>query len=125
MEPIVVQYLEDDPKGDRWRLVKPINYFTIVGPIQVPAGYVTDFASAPEVTWSFFPPIGRHNRACMLHDYWYDHRLFEAELGETRARYFADREFYERLQAVEPKKWFRNWCMYAACRLFGGRWWRD
>lgn len=118
-------YLESDGrKTDRWRLVEPLTYYTRVGTIVVPAGYATDFASVPTAFWGIFPPIGRHNRACVLHDYWYDNRLFEAELGEQRARYLADREFYERLQVVEPKKWFRNWCMYAACRLFGGRWWR-
>ncbi|WP_019986312.1 DUF1353 domain-containing protein [Rudanella lutea] len=125
MQAIVVEYLEDDPKADRWRLVQPLTFSTLVGQVVVPVGYKTDFASVPMILWGFFPPIGRHCRACVLHDYWYDNRLFEAELGETRARYLADRELYERLKAVEPRKWLRNWCMYAACRLFGRSWWRN
>lgn len=123
MEQILVSYLEHDVKPDRWRLERSVTYYTRLGKVTVPRGYVTDFASVPVLLWGIFPPIGRSNRAYLLHDYWYDNRLFEAELGATRARHLADRELLERLNVAEPTKWFRNHCFYYACRWFGRSWW--
>jgi hypothetical protein len=123
-QPILVRYKEEDPiKSDRWELYRSITFQTLAGQVTVPAGYTTDFASVPVLLWGFFPPIGRHNRATILHDYWYDNRLFEAEFGSTLARKMADVELYERLKAVEPHKPIRNYLMYRACRLFGRSWW--
>lgn len=123
MQPIVVTYLENNPKPDRWRLERSITYYTKQGRVTVPRGYITDFASVPVLLWGLFPPTGRSNRACLLHDWMYDNRLFEEELGEYEARKLADEELYERLKAVEPKKPVRNYCMYLACRWFGRSWW--
>ncbi len=123
-QPIIVRYKEEDlVKADRWELWRSVTYQTRAGKITVPKGFTTDFASVPMVLWGFFPPIGRHNRATVLHDWWYDNRLFEEEVGEKVARRMADIELYERLKAVEPHKPLRNVCMYLACRWFGRRWW--
>ncbi|UHG93377.1 DUF1353 domain-containing protein [Spirosoma oryzicola] len=122
-QPIVVRYKEEDPKADRWELVYSVTFQTDAGKVVVPRGYVTDFASVPMLLWGVFPPIGRHNRATILHDYWYDNRLFENTLGAKQARRLADRELYLRLREVEPRKPLRNYCMYLACRLFGRSWW--
>lgn len=123
-QPILVRYKEEDPvKADRWELYRSITYSTIGGPVTVPMGYTTDFASVPVLLWGFFPPIGRHNRATILHDYWYDNRLFEDTLGPKLARKMADVELYERLKVAEPGKPFRNYIMYRACRWFGRSWW--
>ncbi|GAB3767711.1 hypothetical protein GCM10028818_00990 [Spirosoma horti] len=121
---IVVRYKEEDPvKSDRWVLVNSVTFHTEAGKVTVPKGYTTDFASVPMVLWGFFPPIGRHNRATILHDWWYDNRLFEETLGAKEARRLADRELYARLKEVEPRKPIRNYCMYLACRTFGKSWW--
>jgi hypothetical protein len=123
---LIVRYCWEDPqKPDRWELVQPVTLQTVVGEIVIPVGYVTDFASVPTLLWSVFPPIGRHNLAAMLHDYWYDHRLHEMALGAQTARRLADLEFRLRLDEAEPQKWFRNWLMWKACRWFGGSWWRN
>lgn len=123
-QPIVVRYKEEDSlKPDRWELVNSVTYLTRLGKVTVPRGYTTDFASVPMWLWGFFPPIGRHNRACLLHDWWYDNRLFQEDLGRKKARWVADRELYAHLQTVEPHKFIRNYCMYLACRLFGRSWW--
>ncbi len=123
-QPILVTYLEHDTKPDRWRLERSVTYQTRQqGKITVPCGYVTDFASVPMLLWGIFPPIGKANRACLLHDWWYDNRLFQEELGMYEARKRADEELLERLNAVEPTKWVRNQCMYLACRWFGRSWW--
>ncbi|UHG93324.1 DUF1353 domain-containing protein [Spirosoma oryzicola] len=123
-QPIVVRYKEEDPlKSDRWELVNSVTYLTRLGEVTVPSGYTTDFASVPMLLWGFIPPIGRHNRACLLHDWWYDNRLFQEQLGRKKARWVADQELYAHLRTVEPRKFIRNYCMYLACRLFGRSWW--
>lgn len=123
-EPIVVRYKEEDPeKSDRWVLVNPVEFSTLLGRITVPPNYTTDFASVPMLLWSIFPPINKSNRAFLLHDYWYDTRLFEEMYGAKFARLMADTELYNQLEAIEPDKPIRNFCMYLACRWFGKAWW--
>ena len=41
------------------------------GPVTVPAGFVTDFASVPRLFWSLFRPDGRYAYAAVIHDYLY------------------------------------------------------
>jgi hypothetical protein len=40
-------------------------------PIEVPAGFVTDFASIPRSLQAMLPPHGRYGRATVIHDYLY------------------------------------------------------
>ena len=40
-------------------------------PLQVPAHFVTDFASIPQIFWSIFPTDGKYAYAAVLHDYAY------------------------------------------------------
>jgi len=125
-QPIIVRYKEEDLlKSDRWVLVYSVTFLTIVGEIKitVPHGYATDFASVPMVLWGLFPPINKSNRAFLLHDWWYDNRLFEETYGAKEARLMADQELYNRLQEIEPDKPIRNFCIYQACRWFGKSWW--
>ncbi|MGA0558300.1 DUF1353 domain-containing protein [Larkinella sp. VNQ87] len=121
---LVVRYREEDPeKPDRWEVTQPIRFHTLIGEVEIPAGYVTDFASVPVWLWGIFPPIGRHNRASVLHDYWYDNRLGENEYGAEAARRLADVEYRIRLDQAEPKRRLRNYLMYLALRWFARRWW--
>lgn len=39
--------------------------------IEVPAGFVTDYASIPRAFWQFLPVHGRYGRAAIVHDYLY------------------------------------------------------
>ena len=39
--------------------------------VEVPPGFVTDFASVPRAFWSFLPPDGEYAYAAILHDYLY------------------------------------------------------
>ncbi|MGM9510170.1 DUF1353 domain-containing protein [Larkinella sp. GY13] len=123
---IIVRYREEDPdKSDRWVLVEPLTFQTLIGEVIIPAGYVTDFASVPAPLWSVFPPIGRYNRASLLHDYWYDQRLGEDRLGAKLARKLADLEYWSRIDQIEPHRKLRNRLMYWACRWFGRSWWEN
>lgn len=120
---IRVEYIQDDPKGDRWRLLEDMTFQTMLGPITAPAGYVTDFASTPKVIWSFIPPFGPYAAAAVLHDWWYEKRLGEARFGPHLARKMADLQFYRDMRAADPEAKNRNRLMYNAVRLFGKSAW--
>ena len=40
-------------------------------PVDVPKGFVTDFASIPRIFWTILPPDDRYTYAAVLHDYLY------------------------------------------------------
>jgi hypothetical protein len=42
-----------------------------LAPVEVPAGFVTDFASVPRLFWSVLRPDGEYAYAAVLHDYLY------------------------------------------------------
>ncbi len=40
---------------------------------EIPAGYISDFASVPKLFWALFPPSDPHySRAAVIHDWGYD-----------------------------------------------------
>jgi hypothetical protein len=56
-----------------WIVVEPVVY-TIGNTklqIEVPRGFVTDFASIPYGVTAFFLPTGQYSRAAVIHDYLY------------------------------------------------------
>jgi hypothetical protein len=56
-------------------LTKPIAWSPNPGQphrrVEVPSGFVTDFASTPRAFWSFLPPDGDYAYAAIVHDYLY------------------------------------------------------
>jgi hypothetical protein len=56
-------------------LTKPIGWSPNPGqkgePVHVPLGFVTDFASIPQVFWSLLPPDGSYTYPAIIHDYLY------------------------------------------------------
>jgi hypothetical protein len=103
--------------------------------VTVPAGYRCDFATIPKIVWSFgFTPLGRHQRAALLHDYLYDthHALQKATLADdfrkvpwwawTMDRHDCDRAFLAQMKR-DGVGWRSRWTMYIAVRLFGGLFW--
>lgn len=99
-----------------WKLTAPLTYRTLVlgkpRLIEVPEGFVTDFASVPRVpiVWWWVGAIGQ--RPAVIHDYIYTYRKFSREV--------ADRIFREALQVVGVNQVNRN-IMYAGVRV-GGYW---
>ncbi|WP_205691074.1 DUF1353 domain-containing protein [Cellulophaga sp. BC115SP] len=123
---IVVMYREaPTDKSDWWELYEPFEETLSDGStILIPTGYVTDFASVPMLLWSFFPPIGKYNRAALVHDYLYDLQYRQKELGEKAARKFADDQFLYLANKILPNDNFRHLLMYFAVRIFGLYAWR-
>lgn len=79
--------------------------------LDIPEGFVTDYASVPRLFWNIFPPADpRYSRAAVLHD-----RLYE-EWTVTRAA--ADAVFREAMLATGTRR-LRAWVMWLAVRAFG------
>ena len=84
--------------------------------VQVPSGYVTDFASVPRLFWRVFPPSGKYNRAAIVHDYLYTN-------STVCSRFLADGLFRELMRHLRVPLWKRV-AMYYAVRMGGQRGWK-
>lgn len=84
--------------------------------IQIPTGFVTDFASVPRILWSLFPPIGRYGYAALFHDYVY----WQQEI----TRKSADLVFNDTMKELGVPTWKRT-MLFLAVRLFGRSAWRN
>ncbi|MDI9874647.1 DUF1353 domain-containing protein [Flectobacillus rivi] len=124
MNDIVVRYLENVEKSDLWKLEKPVRFkVSQYGTIIIPQGYITDFASSPQILWWFVPPIGKYNRATLLHDFLYENRILGFNYSNREARKIADDTFLLIANQTDPKAKIKHYIMYLALRLFGGfRW---
>ncbi len=107
--------VEIQPDGFTAKILKRLRYDFGIFRVTVQAGWITDWASVPRFFWRVFPPMGRHTRAAILHDY-----LYERRLG---SRAIADCLFHEVMKA-DGCRWYHRWPMYLAVRLFGRRAWR-
>ena len=79
--------------------------------ITVPAGFTTDLASTPRITWAFFPRWGRYAEAAVVHDY-----LCIYGLGYTARQ--IDAIFYNHMMEDGAATW-RAYIMWVAVRTFG------
>lgn len=83
--------------------------------INVPHGFITDFASVPRVFWIIFPPDGQYTQAAVLHDYLYFKRIYK--------RKKSDLIFLEAMKVLSVSLWKRR-IIFRAVRLFGGFVWK-
>ncbi len=95
-------------------VVRPYAYEheALDGRIDIPTGFVTDFASIPKTLHFLIHPFGRHAPAAVIHDYLY-------ALGQERARRYADLVFLEAMRE-SGVPWLRRSAMYRMVRMFGG-----
>lgn len=105
--------LTPDDAGRNWTLDASFVYDSSVGPITVPAGFVTDFASVPKLLWNILPPFGRYGKAAIVHDYLYRTQGYASKP-------VADAIFLEAMKALGVGRLTR-YTMFYAVRLFGGR----
>lgn len=124
MNAIVVSYLEDVQKSDQFQLIEDIEFDVLYyGKITVPKGYITDFASSPQLLWPLFPPIGKFNRATVIHDFLYENRILNFQLSNKQARLIADVIFLNEANKANPNGYIRHLFMFFAIRLFGKSHW--
>ena len=97
----------------RWQLMYPLRW----AEIEVPAGFVTDFASTPRWLWWLVPPYGTYAWPSVIHDW-----LYFTDTGGTRRE--ADEAFREAMQDAGVPRWQR-WLLYVGVRIGGvgrGHW---
>ena len=83
--------------------------------IDVPNGFMTDFASVPRPLWVFLPRWGKYGNAAVIHDYCY--------WTQTRSRKESDRIFQEAMVVLGVSA-FTRFLMYWAVRLCGFLAWK-
>jgi hypothetical protein len=103
---------------DYWYLAKPLVWqsdHTSPKKVEVPKGFVTDFASVPSMFWTWLPRIGRYGLPAIAHDWLY---------WDQSA---ADRDDADRLlntaMADFDVSGMRRTLIYRAVQLFGGFAW--
>lgn len=100
-----------DEQADKWRLVLPLRYRSqIVGLIEVPAGFETDFASVPRLPLAYALAGNTARKAAVIHDFLYQDPATERD--------DADAVFLEAMQ-VSGMPWWRRGPMWLGVRCFG------
>ena len=82
--------------------------------VDVPIGFMTDFASVPRPLWAVLPRWGKYGNAAVIHDYCY--------WEQKRSRKESDGIFREAMQVLKVPMW-KTLLMYYAVRLGGGLAW--
>ncbi len=127
--PLIVSPLND---GRKWQLKRSFTYHIDSrysnNKIEVPEGFITDFASIPWMFWSFLPSWGKYGKAAVLHDCLYQNpvvfttkdggKLYLAGAWRPYTRKEADQIFYRAMIVGGTKKWKAR-LMYFAVRVFG------
>jgi hypothetical protein len=102
----------------RWKLLHEFHYKHLT----VPKGFITDFASTPQLFWNILPPWGRYGKAAVIHDYLYqnagriDHKIY--------TRKYADVMFRNAMKELGVKRW-KRFVMYWGVRLGGWKPWNN
>ena len=118
--PLEIEYIG----GRSWKVTREFDYLVDFNDphsaIKVPAGFVTDFASVPEVLWDILPPTGKYGKAAVVHDYLYvmGGKIpcllcgpEESELFSPYTKAEADQVFYDAMKVLgvgQPERW-RMW----------------
>lgn len=84
--------------------------------VLVPASFLTDFASIPDLARGLYSPFGRHGKAAVVHDWLY-------AIGEPGLRDTADRVFLHAMTELAVEETARQ-IMYAAVQVGGKKAWR-
>jgi len=104
--------LKDDDSV--WVLFSPLIYESnLLGKIEVPAGFETDFASVPRVPFIFELFGDRAHREAVLHDY-----LYRIDSVPQATYSQANEVFYEAME-LRGKGWIVRHCMWLGVVLGG------
>ena len=99
-----------------YRLTQPFEYHVgAIGSgivISVPAGFVTDLATIPNLLWVVFPPDGAYAKAAVIHDFMYQDGRY--------SRAWADEIFNEAMRVIGVGH-ITRFVIYSAVRTFGWR----
>lgn len=101
----------EDENGFPFTLLRPLQFRSQTGLlVTVPEGFETDYASIPQALWAVLPPVGRYDRAAVLHDYLYVHNGVE--------RSVADAILNEAMEVAGVSR-VQRWIIYSGVRIGG------
>ena len=106
--PLKVEWIGvKDDDTPQWKLLAPLRYSSDIlnRTVEVPEGYVTDFASVPRAPIAYFLAGNTGHRAAVVHDYLITSKEVERKI--------ADNVFKEALSATGVDTW-RSQVMYLA-----------
>lgn len=114
------QFLSDldvrEVSGENWQLLAPLRFYSanLGRLIEVPAGFVTDFASVPRAPFIYWFAGDTARKAAVIHDWFYRTNT------EDITRAGADALFAEAITTLGY--WtVRSWFMWLGVRI-GGYW---
>ena len=99
-------------KGNNWQVLSALKFQSrkLNKVVEVPAGFVTDFASVPRLPIVYLLAGDTAHEAAVVHDYLYQMHL----VGKAKA----DAVFLEAMRASGVPK-FRRWLMYMGVKVGG------
>lgn len=102
--------------GEDWMLLDVLRYRSevVAHIIEVPKGFLTDFASVPRIPIAYWLTGDTAHAPSVVHDYLYRNRIGK--------RSKADAIFYEAMIADGEARW-RAYAMWAAVRISGVSTW--
>jgi hypothetical protein len=108
---------EVDEFAGLWKLTAPLRYASdLLGrDVEVPEGFVSDFASIPRLPFVYWAEGGRGDKSAVLHDFAYTSQFVD--------RATADKLLREALLASGYGEGVAG-TFYAAVRLFGSSHWK-
>jgi hypothetical protein len=118
LTPLRVEQLDNG----RERLLEPFVAEAGGRVIEVPAWFLTDYASVPRVFWSLIAPDDLAKPA-VLHDYLYSLQGRPDGQHNVWSRAEADEVFRSAMAALPIPSWKRL-AAWSAVRSFGWLWWR-
>ena len=123
--PLDIRYDAEASKilgADHWRVITPFRYY--LGDkyseqwVTVPAGYLTDGASVPQLLWNLIPPWGSYGQAAVVHDLLCEY-LAIVVAGElvTITRERCDEIFCESMVVLGVPGW-KRWAIYQGVNAY-------
>lgn len=110
----------DDLGNRTFMLVMPLTCTLDDGNIiEVPAGFITDFASVPQVFWNIIPPHGPYGKSAVIHDCLYQTSGFQGKYTRKEAD-----QIFLRGMEVLGVPWLTRHTMYRAVRIWSWRYWK-
>lgn len=103
--------------ADKWEVIEAYRFYhEFIGWVEIPVGFVTDYASVPFGVSLIIKKRGRHGTAAVIHDYLY--------FTQITTRYRADLIMLEIMQSHKVSKWKRE-SIYLGLHIGAGPAWEQ
>lgn len=118
-EPLEIKYTN----GYLWNVVAPFTYIIDSNTeVNIPANFITDLASVPQIFWNVLPPQGgSYGLPAVVHDYLYHFATItkvKDNTSEPITRKQADIILFQAMTDMKVESWKKH-AIYYAVRLGG------